>query len=105
MHDREGDVLLRWNEQRKELMNFTDLVLVTLGKHFFFFLGWGDKNMTIWMNFGMRRKQPALDVKQLCYKCLCPSRKALTVLSTMPRKCCKREAFCSVEKLSNFKLK
>lgn len=34
-----------------------------------------------------------------------PSRKALMVLSTMARKCYKHEVFCSVEKLSNFKLK
>lgn len=37
MHDR--DVLLRWNVQKKEVMRFTDLVLVTLCKHFLFLGG------------------------------------------------------------------
>lgn len=36
MHDREGDVLLRWNVEKKKLVKFTDLVLVTLCKHFLF---------------------------------------------------------------------
>lgn len=61
--------------------------------------------MNIWMNFCMRRKMPVLDVKDSCYKCLGPSRKALVVLSTMARKCYKHEVFCSAEKFSIFKLK